>query len=158
MQRQMRKDSEWSVIERRACRVIGFTPFASVENGEVVAPNLTDPYASVTLECTGMPGAVKGFVTHKVDFANLWATFKERGVSDDEEVVIFWTTKDYKYRFLRFFSRAPPKMWVTIRPKGSSEILEKLCDPTRHWEPGFDPAAAVRATLPIVEWKPQVMQ
>jgi len=158
MQQEMRTDREWSAIEQQACRVIDFTPFASVENGEVVAPNISDPYALVTLECTGMPTPVKGFITHKVDFAHLWAAFEERGLSDDEEVIVFWTAKDYKYGFLRFLSRVLPKMWVTVRRKGSSEILQKLCDPTRPSEPGFDWMAAMRAIEPIVEWKPEVMR
>ena len=155
MQRVMRTDSEWRAVERQACRVTDFTPFASVENGEVVVPSLTDPYASVTLECTGMPSAVKGSVTHKKDFAHLWAAFKERGVADDEEVVIFWTTMDYKYWFMHFLSRFLPKMCVWICAKGALEVMGKLCDPTRDWEAGFDPMAAVRASQPIVEWKPE---
>lgn len=158
MEPEMRTDSEWMLIEGRACRVIGFTPFASVAHGKVVAPSTTVPYASVALECTGISSVVQGFVTHKVDFANLWAALKERGVSDDEEVVIFWTTKDYKWGFLRFLSRFPPKMWVTIRRRGSLDILDRLCDPTRPREPGFDSMAAVRATEPLMEWKPGVMR
>ncbi len=110
MQQELRKDSECSVIDGEPCRVIDFTPLASVENGRVVAPNITDPYASVTWECKKMPSATKGFVTHKMDFANLWAAFKERGISDNEEVIIIWTAKHYKYKFLKFLSPAYPKM------------------------------------------------
>ncbi len=100
---------------------------------------------------------MKGFVTHKLDFAHLWAAFRERGVSDDEEVVIFWTAKHYRFAFMKLFSRLLPKMVVTIRPKGSLEILNKLCDP--EWKPGSgETEAAVRASLPIVELKPAVMK
>ena len=149
----MRKDSEWSVIDGEPCRVIDFAPLASVENGRVVAPNITDPYASVTLECKKMPSATKGFVTHKMDFANLWAAFKERGISDNEEVIIIWTTKHYKYKFPKFLSPAYPKIWVMICPKGALEIMVDS-----NWKPELTGEARWNAMKLIVEWKPEVME
>ena len=153
MQQEMRKDSEWSVIDDEPCRVIDFTPLASVENGKVVAPTITDPYASVTLECKKMPSATKGFVTHKIDFANLWAAFKERGISDNEEVIIIWTTKQYKYKFPKFLSLVYPKMWVMICPKGALEIMVDS-----NWKPELTGEARWNAMKPIVEWKPEIMK
>lgn len=119
----LRKDDEWSVVDGESCRVLDFTPFASVQNGKVVAPNLTDPYASVILECKKMPSTIKGFITHKMDFAHLWTAFKERGVSDNEEVIIIWSTKHYKYKFLKFLSAIYTKIWVMICLKGALEIM-----------------------------------
>jgi len=149
----MRKDSDWSVIDGELCRVIDFTPMALVQNGKVVAPDTTTPYASVTLECKKIPNKIKGFVTHKLDFTNLWKAFKERGISDNEEVIIFWTTKEYKYKFLRAFSALLPKMWVMICPKGAFEIET---DPT--WKPELTGEARFKAEAPIVDWKPEVMK
>ena len=150
---EMRTDSEWRAIEGLACRVTDFTPFSSVENGRVVAPNPTDPHASVTLECVGMPMPVKGLVTHRVDFTHLWEAFMERGVSDGEEVMVFWTRSHYKHRYMRLLWRVLPKMWVRIHPKGYLEMIERYCDPDHATGVGEVDAAA-RAMPPIAEWKP----
>ena len=149
----MRKDSEWSVIDGEPCRVIDFTPLASVENGKVITPNVTTPYALVTLECKKMSSTIKGFVTNKVDFIHLWTAFKERGISDNEEVIIIWTTKEYKDKFLRVFSAFLPKMWVMVCPKGAFEIET---DPNRR--PELTGEARWKAAAPIVDWKPEVME
>jgi len=149
------KDSEWSVIDGEPCRVMDFTPFASVQNGKVVAPNLTDPYASVTLEYKKMPNTIKGFVTHKMDFAHLWAAFKERGISDNEEVITIWTTKHYKYKFLKFLSPAYPKMWVMIWTKGAWETLVNL---NRKPELTDEAMWNTLGMGPLAEWKPKVME
>ena len=153
MQQGMRKDSEWSVIEDEACRVIDFTPMALVKNGKVVAPNMTDPYASITLECKKTPNVIRGYITHKIDFANLWAAFKERGISDNEEVIIIWTTKHYKYKSPKFLSPIFPKLWVMICPKGALEIMVDS-----NWKPEITGEARWNAMKPIVEWKPEIME
>jgi len=148
----MRKDSEWSEIDGEPCRVIDFTSLASVEKGKVVAPDITTPYASVTLECKKIPNKVKGFVTHKMDFANLWKAFKERGISDNEEVIIFWSIKHYK-NIYKFSSLFLPRMWVMICHKGAFEIMvDPDCKPELKGE------ARAKAMMPIVDWKPEVME
>jgi len=149
----MRKDSDWSVIDGEPCRVIDFTPLASVENGEVVTPDITTPYALVTLECKKMPSMIKGFVTNKMDFIHLWTAFKERGVSDNEEVIICWTTKHYKNEFLNSLSLFLPKMWVMICHKGALEIMVNP-----HCKPELTGEALAKAIMPIVEWKPEIME
>lgn len=149
----MRKDIEWSVIDGEPCRVIDFTPLASVKNGKVIAPNLTDPYASITLECKKMPNTIKGYVTHKMDFTHLWTAFRERGISDNEEVIIIWTTKHYKYKFLKLLSPAYPKMWVMICLKGALEIMVDS-----NWKPELTGEARRNAMKPIAEWKPEIME
>ena len=55
MIKTMRKDKEWSAIDGEPCRVIDFIPMATMQNGQVVAPNKTEPYASVVLECRKLP-------------------------------------------------------------------------------------------------------
>ena len=149
----MRKDSEWSVIDGEPCRVIDFMPLASVENGKVITPDITTPYALITLECKKIPSMVKGFVTHKTDFIHLWTAFKERGVSDNEEVIIFWSTQHYKYGFLKLLSSSLPKMWVMICPKKAFEIKT---DP--NFRPDLTGEARWKAEAPIVDWKPDIME
>lgn len=153
--KEVRKDSEWSVIDGEPCRVIDFTPLASVQNGKVVAPNLTDPYALVTLECKKVSNMIKGSITHKMDFAHLWAAFKERGISDNEGVIIFWSTKHYKYRFLKFLSAIYPKIWVTIWPRGAWEILVNL---NRKPELTDEAILNTLGRGPLAAWKPEIME
>jgi hypothetical protein len=148
----MLKDSEWNVIDGEPCRVIDFTPMALVQNGEVVAPDITTPYASVTLECKKISNKVKGFVTHKVDFTNLWTAFKERGISDNEEVIIIWSIKHYKNVYKKFLYFLP-RMWVMICHKGAFEIMT---DP--NWKPELTGEARWNAEKPIVDWKSEVME
>ena len=148
-----RKHSEWSLIEDKPCRVIDFTPLVRVKNGRVIAPNMTDPYASVFLECQKMPEVIRGYVTHKIDFANLWAAFKERGISDNEEVIIIWSTKHYKYKIPKFLPPIFPKLWVMVYPKGALEIM---VDP--NWKPELTGGARWNAMTPIAKWKPEIMK
>ncbi|HEY4524080.1 MAG TPA: hypothetical protein VJK04_04410 [Candidatus Paceibacterota bacterium] len=153
MQQKLRKDSEWNIIDGEPCRVTDFTPMASVESGKVVAPNLIDPYASIILECKKVSEKIEGYVTHKMDFAHLWAAFRERGVSEDEEVLIIWTTKHYKYKFLKFLTPAYPKMWVMICQKGALEIMVDS-----NWKPELTGEARWNAMRPKVEWKPEIIK
>lgn len=147
----MRKDSEWSIMDDdEPRRVIAFSPIASVQNGKVVAPDKTVPYASITLQYK--QNKIEGFVTNRMDFAHLWAAFKERGVYDNEEVIVFWTVKNYKYKFLKFLSALLPKMWVMICPKDAFELMID-----KDYKPELSGEARAKATLPIIDWKPEVM-
>lgn len=148
----LRKDSEWDVTKGEACRVIRFVPMASVENGKVIAPNKTDPYASVLLECKELPEQTEGFVTHWMDFAHLWAAFKERGVKQNEEVIIFWCKTGLK-SYAKMFSVMMPKLWVMICRKGT---FESMTDPT--YKPELKGEARFLAESPIAEWKPEVIE
>jgi len=153
MSNVMLRDSDWSTIDGELCRVIDFMPMAgSVKNGKVVAFNISTPYASVSLECKKMSGTITGFVTHKMDFANLWEAFKERGISDNEEVIIVWLIKHYK-NIYKFSSPFLPRMWVMICHKGAWEMM---VNPNSR--PDLTGEARARATIPIVEWKPEVME
>jgi hypothetical protein len=151
METILRKDSEWGVVEREACKVIEFTPCATIENGKVIASNKTEPYASVILECRKLTQNTKGFITHKVDFQHLWAAFKERGVSQNEEVIIFWSKKHLK-SYAKILSIFMPKLWVMICKKGTYELMT---DPES--SPELQGEARFLAERPIVEWKSDVM-
>lgn len=148
----LRKDSEWSVIDSEPCRVIEFTPSASVENGKVISSNKTEPYASVIFECKKLPQQTKGFICHKMDFQHLWAAFKERGVRQDEEVIIFYSRKHFK-SYAKFFSAFMPRLWVMICQKGAFELMT---DPNSR--PELRGEARFLAERPIAEWKPEVMK
>ena len=79
------------------CTVSRFIPFAKVEGAKVVSAGWKKPYAEIALECTEgdtklSPNTV-GAITHKLDFKHLWAAFIERGINDDEIVIIIWGKK-----------------------------------------------------------------
>jgi|GEM_PF-1250409 hypothetical protein len=147
------KDKEWSQIDGDTCRVTDFTPLGSVvdSKGKVRAMDMTTPYASITIENRKLGKNITGYITHKIDFRHLWAAFRERALREDEEVIIFWTTKNYK----RFIVGSPmmPKLLVWVCPKGAFEIIT---DNT--YKPELAGKARADAKRPIIEWKPDVME
>lgn len=155
----LRKDSEWSIIDNEPCRVIEFTPMASVQNGKVLTPNITEPYASVILECKKIPNTFRGYICHKMDFQHLWAAFKQRGVQEGEEVIIFYSKQQLK-NYAKLFSAFMPRLWVMICRKGAFELMaeeiERRTD--TNWKPELSGEARWNAMKPIAEWKPDVMK
>jgi hypothetical protein len=152
MENTLRTDNDWKALEGDACRVIEFRPFAYVEGETVTSLDRTFPYASVELECTKLAGETVGFITHKTDFKNLWAAFKERGVEPDEEVIIFWSKKHLK-GYAKLFSVFMPRLWVMICKQGAYELMT---DP--NCKPELGGEARYLAGRPIVDWKPDVFE
>jgi hypothetical protein len=76
----LRKDKEWSLIDGELCLVDDFAPLVGsfVKNGVVISSQSSLPYASVNLSCKKIPENITGFITHKIDFSNLWAAFLDR--------------------------------------------------------------------------------
>ncbi len=143
----LRRDNEWSTIDGEPCKLIEFTPLASVENGKVVASNKTEPYASVIFECKKLTQQTKGFIYHKMDFQHLWAAFKERGIKQNEEVIIFYSKK-YLKSYAKLFSAFMPRLWVMICPKGAFELMTNP-----ESRPELQGEARFLAEKPIIEWK-----
>lgn len=148
----MRNDNEWSKIEGEACRVVNFTPLATVKNGKVITQNKTEPYASVIFKCKKLSEETKGYICHKTDFQNLWSAFRERGVHENEEVIIFYIKKHLK-SFAKFFSAFMPRFCIMICPEGAYELMT---DPNNR--PELQGEARFLAERPIIEWKPEVME
>lgn len=146
------KDREWSVIDGELCRVIDFVPLCLIKNGKVLALNKPTPYASVHVECKKLPTKITGFICHKIDFMHLWMAFKERTVKQDEEVIIIWTKKHYK-KIYKIFSAFMPRLWVMICPNGAFELK---VNPS--YKPELTGEARWKATKPIIDWKPEVME
>jgi hypothetical protein len=149
----LRKNSEWRVIDEARCLVIDFIPFSSIENGKVVPLDRTTPYASLVLECKKFPTRITGFITHKIDFMHLWIAFRERSIKEDEEVNIFWSKRHYKNILYKVFSAFMPKLWVMVCPKGAFKLS---VDP--NYKPEITGEARFKATRPIIDWKPEVME
>jgi hypothetical protein len=149
------KDSEWSQIDGELCRVTDFGTLGSFvdANGKVHAGTKTMPYGSITLECKRLGTNVTGFVCHKMDFQHLWAAFRERKVQEDEEVLIVWTKKYYKWKLTKFLTPFMPKLWVMICPK---EAYDLWIDSS--YKPELWGEARWNAMKPIIQWKPEVME
>jgi hypothetical protein len=147
----LKKDSDWSAIEGDACKITNFSPSVSVQNGKVLTSNSTEPYASIIFECTKIPGTIKGFIFHKLDFQHLWEATKERGISDNEELIIFYNKK-YLKTYAKLFSAFMPRFWITICPKGAFELMKNP-----NYRPDLQGEARFLAKAPIVDWKPNVM-
>jgi hypothetical protein len=149
------KDNEWSQIDGEVCRVTDFGTLGSFVdvNGKVHVGIRAMPYASLTLECEKLGKNVTGYICHKMDFQHLWAAFKERTISKDEEVIIVWTRKQYKWKLTKLLSFIMPKLQVMICPKGAYELM---INPKRN--PELSGTAWFVATRPLVWWKPEVMK
>lgn len=155
----LRKDKEWDSIDSELCLTKEFHPImgSTVKNGEVISPEKNAPYASIVLECRKAPYGITGFVTHKIDFFNLWQAFMERQIDEGEEVVIVWSRKHYKNRISKLLSAASPKMWVIVCRKDmyqewSTTWPQLLSEKPEAW-------SSVSSLLESLdEWKPEVIK
>jgi len=147
------KDSQWSLIDGELCRVTDFCPLGSIKDGKVLPISKSMPYASVTVECKKLPKKIEGFICHKIDFMHLWMAFIERGIKQDEEVLIIWTKKHYKNKLYNILSASMPKIWVMICPKGAFEL-----EVDKNYKPDLIGQARWNATKPIIDWKPEVIK
>lgn len=48
------------------------------------------PYAAIDIEAPPLSEPTIGYISHKLDFLHLWQAFNDRGVADDEEVIVIW--------------------------------------------------------------------
>ena len=78
------RDSEWAEIEGKLCLVKAFLPLSGkIVNGVVVDHDQAMPYANVVLKVAGYDGDSIGYITNKLDFAILWAAFKDNYLALD---------------------------------------------------------------------------
>lgn len=162
----LRKDREWSLIDSELCLITDFLPLmgSMVKDGKAISPVITEPYASITIECKKYHSKVTGFITHKMEFINLWSAFRERGINEEkEEVLIYWTTKHYKYKILKILSAFMlailgasnlPKIIVMICPKGTY----KSCPDGFPLLPEKEVLVFVYGLMSLKWWIPDVMK
>mgnify|MGYP001558243702 FL=1 len=153
------KDKHWGGLDGVLCRVTNFTPLlgTQVKNGKAISTNKSAPYASVIIECTKLSKdlEVTGYITHEMDFTNLWSAFKERGINDStEEVLVYWTKKHYSNIFSKFLSSSMPKLIVMICPKGTYES----CPDGFEWAENERSMVLVHGLGSIKWWKPDVIK
>jgi hypothetical protein len=154
MSNMLLTNKEWSVVDGCMCEVEEFTSFARVENGKVVSANISKLYGFVSINCkergVNIPRGTIGAITHKMDFRLLWEVFHERGIKDNEQVVICWS-KNYLRPAAKLFATFMPRIAVTIFETTAYRLLS---------EPDFHPEIQGRARffaeLPIAHWQPDI--
>ena len=145
------KDKEWNAIEGEPCLVTKFINMGAYvdADGKVHADNIALPYASITFNCAKLGNKVTGFITHKVDFKNFWAAFKDRKLNEGEEIIVFWTKSQYS-GMLKLFTKVLPKFHVMVCHEGAFELMNSpKLRPDLKGKDWFD------AIKPIVQWKPE---
>ena len=152
MEQMLLNDNDWSLIDGQLCRVKVFTPMATIQEGKILAPDKTIPYAFVTLECKKLLDTVQGIISHSLDFTNLWTAFYESSLEKDEEVLIIWSKRQYK-KYAKIFSRAMPRLWVMVCAKESFELQTD-----KNFRPELGARARWNAIRPRADWKPDVMK
>jgi len=145
------KDRDWGVIDGDICRVTNFSPLCSFKDGKVVTRDKATPYASVEVEYKKLSAKRVGFICHKVDFIHLWTAFKEK--RQDQEVLVIWSRRHYKLWLYKLLSAFMPKMWILLCPEGAFEL-----ETDNAYKPELTGEARWKATAPIMEWKPEVME
>lgn len=151
----LRKDKDWKLLESKLCLVTDFSPIGSkVVKEEVISPDKSLPYGQIKLRCIGFEDEITGFITHKIDFYNLWTLYKERGVKEgEEEVLIYWTTNHYKSKIGKLLSLTLPKMVIIVCPIGTYKNNKGF-----DLENNIDLMVNVYGLLPISYCVPDVMK
>ena len=150
------KDIPWNQIKGEFCRVKAFLPFGKVEKGKVEAPLIPNPYAILDVESPKKLPPKGAFlpVAHKIDFKHLWEAFRERGVKEDEEVLVVYhpeaPSNVPEFTAKMFESAIFPKLHIWICKKG---LLEKLYDEDYQEKVGYMKFFSEEAK-PIKEWSP----
>jgi len=139
------KDISWGTIKEKVCRVKHFTHFARIEGGKIRDATNFLPYATLIIESPNLPQEASMPVVHKDDFRTLWDIFEQRGVSPEEEVLVFYSPF-FRNRLLKFLSVFMPRLHIFIYPKG---FLEETLDPN------FRPTDPITWSIPIAEWRPK---
>ncbi len=128
-----------------------FTSLAKVEGGKVTSTDSSTPFAFVAPEALELPPGTTGAITHKIDFRLLWSAFVERGVGDDEEVIIVWLKKGRLNSLARLFGPLMPGLSVMVFKAGAYELLtEPDCQPELRGE------ARWLAERLVMQWEPEI--
>ncbi len=129
---------------------------AAVKGQQVITTTRSAPYGSVEISCARLPNGIKmrGFITHKLDFLNVWQAFAEEDVKlGRREVLAYWTKRHYANVVARLLSHSMPKFLVmTCRP-GTFESCKNGLD----WPAKEEAIVLVHALESTKWWKPEPM-
>lgn len=155
------KDKEWHLIDSELCLVTDFQPLmgSAVKDSKAISPVVSTPYAEIKIVCKKTPKKIAGFITHKEDFINLWAAFKERGINEEkEEVLLYWSMLHYVSHIGKVCSAILPsgmlpKIVVMVCLRGTYES----CPNGLKWPLKEDPLVLVYGLESLSWWIPAVM-
>jgi hypothetical protein len=82
----------------------------------------------------------------------LWSAFNQRGVRDDEEVIVFWAKSHLKME-ARLLAPTMPRLLVWICPREAFELMTDL-----NFKPELTGVARFEAKRPRAKWTPEVME
>jgi hypothetical protein len=137
------RDSDWEPLDGWFCRVTTLTPFP---------PSKGHPYASLEVEAPPLSEPTTGFVTHQLDFEHLLEAFSRGESEPDTEVQIVWTKQRYKPG-VKLSARTMPRMAVRLCRKNAYELIHDEA-----YKPELQGPERSRASMPIAEWIPDVME
>lgn len=89
---------------------------------------------------------------HKEDYLHVWQASEQRGIADNEELLVVWTNTNYKSKLISAMSKAMPKIIVWISPKDSFKLMHD-----QEFRPELVGGERLLAYSFIKEIKPDVM-
>lgn len=108
-----------------------------------------NPYAYAAVEGTAFQGTATLPVFQRTDFKNLSDAWKVR--KENEEILIFWSVRQYSNKIFKLFSAILPKLWIRICPIDSFKI-----ESDHSFKPDIQGESRFLATKAIKQWKPDV--
>jgi hypothetical protein len=151
---QLVTDRDWAFLEGKPCVVTRFDPLAVVDDGRVKSLSWRTPYAMIQFKCyelgEGAPDTITGGVFHKQDFERLWQTLMDRGVRDDETVVVIWSKRNLPFgtRSLAMFM---PRLAVLVF---KTDAYRGLLD--NDFRPEITGEERFYASMPIERLQPSI--
>jgi hypothetical protein len=88
-----------------------------------------------------------------MDFTNLWSVFQERGVQNDEVVIVSWTREHYRFRVYKWLSRFMPKLAIWVYTEEGYRLWWD-----RDYRPDYTGIERLKESQPLVRLKPPVME
>jgi hypothetical protein len=98
---------------------------------------------------------IRGFISHKLDFQNLWSAFYDSALDPaHEEVVAYWSRSHYRSILARVVAYAMPRLIVMICRGGSFDTLSD----GRPWPGEESGMVMIHALESRKWWKPDIVR
>ena len=150
--RKFISNKDWSEVDGKLCKLVSFDTRNTTCVNDKVYTNTAGEYGRVVFHSSCSNEPIEGYIFHKVDFLNLHTIIKNRGVSEEQEVLFFYLNKNYK-RIYRIFKIFLPKLYLMVCKKDSFLLIED-----KNFKPELKGEARYIASAPIFEIKPEVMK
>ena len=132
-------DIPFSKIDKRVLRLI--SPVDRSEKG---------PYGFFLVESYELSQRLILPVFHREDFSNIQQALDSK--TQDQEVLVVWSSKNYRYPLLKYFSEFFPRMIVWLCKEDAFNLINNP-----DYKPELGGEARFLEEKPIKEWKPSIM-